>query len=250
MCGICGVLTGRSPARPLPAAADDRTTVAPRPGRQRLLRRRRVGLGHTRLAIIDTAGGAQPLSNEDGTLWVTFNGEIFNYVELRRRAARAAATASGPRSDTEVIVHAWEEWGEDVLRRGSTASGRSRCGTATRRRLVLSRDRLGVRPLYYARSRRPAPLRLRGQGDLRRPGRCPRAFDPVGLDQIVHLLVARSPHAPSFAGIAAARARARRRPRHATGSAATPTGASTSRARGAEPRPGRRRRTPTRCASG
>ena len=76
----------------------------------------RAALGHTRLAIIDTAGGAQPLCNEDGTVWVTFNGEIFNYVELRdelRRLGHTFRTAS----DTEVIVHAWEEWGEGCFAR-------------------------------------------------------------------------------------------------------------------------------------
>src|SRR5262245_51207130 len=73
-----------------------------------------VALGHRRLSIIDVAGGRQPLSNEDGSAWITFNGEIYNYRDLRREL-----TSKGHRfrtnSDTEVIVHAYEEWGVDCL---------------------------------------------------------------------------------------------------------------------------------------
>ncbi len=75
-----------------------------------------AALGHTRLAIIDTSGGAQPLCNEDGTVWVTFNGEIFNYVELSEELRHRGHTFRTA-SDTEVIVHAWEEWGEECFSR-------------------------------------------------------------------------------------------------------------------------------------
>jgi len=104
-------------------------------------RDRRAALGHTRLAIIDTSGGGQPLCDEDGTVWVTFNGEIFNYVELGaelRHRGHIFRTAS----DTEVIVHAWEEWGEECF---SRFNGQWAIALWDRRaeRLVLSRDRLG-----------------------------------------------------------------------------------------------------------
>jgi len=106
-----------------------------------------AALGHARLSIIDLGGGAQPMSNEDGSLWVTFNGEIFNYVELRQllldRGHRFATS-----SDTEVILHLYEEEGEDCVHRfnGQWAFA---IWDQKRRSLFLSRDRLGVRPLFY-----------------------------------------------------------------------------------------------------
>jgi asparagine synthase (glutamine-hydrolysing) len=107
-----------------------------------------AGLGHSRLSIIDLAGGDQPMCNEDGSLWITFNGEIFNYVELREdlisRGHRFAT-----RCDTEVIVHLFEEKGEECVRylNGQWAFA---IWDTNKRKLFLSRDRLGVRPLFYS----------------------------------------------------------------------------------------------------
>jgi asparagine synthase (glutamine-hydrolysing) len=107
-----------------------------------------IGLGHRRLSIIDLSTGDQPLSNEDGTVWTVFNGEIYNFA-----AVRAELIAHGHRfrteSDTEVIVHGYEEWGELCVEkfRGMFAFA---IWDALARRLVLARDRLGVKPLYYA----------------------------------------------------------------------------------------------------
>ena len=106
-----------------------------------------VGFGHRRLAIIDVAGGQQPLFNEDGTVWITFNGEIYNYqelmVELERKGHRFKT-----RSDTEVIVHAWEQWGEAAVDRlrGMFAFA---VWDENRQTLLLARDRFGKKPLYY-----------------------------------------------------------------------------------------------------
>src|SRR5580765_1126803 len=75
-----------------------------------------VGFAHVRLSIIDVAGGAQPLANEDGLVTITFNGEIFNYIELRREL-EAAGHAFRTRSDTEVLVHGYEAWGRGLLDR-------------------------------------------------------------------------------------------------------------------------------------
>ena len=107
-----------------------------------------LGLGHRRLAIIDLSpDGAQPMSNEDGTVWVVLNGEIYNFQELRAQLlAKGHRFAS--KSDTEVLVHGWEEWGEKLVERlrGMFAfaiwDGRAR-------RLFLARDRFGKKPLFY-----------------------------------------------------------------------------------------------------
>ncbi len=108
------------------------------------------GLAHARLSIIDRAGGAQPLSNEDGTLWVSFNGEVFNYIELREELV-GLGHVFHTRSDTEVIVHAYEQWGEGAWAKfnGQFAVA---LWDARERRLVLARDRVGIAPLFWARA--------------------------------------------------------------------------------------------------
>lgn len=107
-----------------------------------------VYLGHCRLAILDlTDQGRQPMSNEDGTVWITYNGEVYNFRELQRElVARGHVFRS--RSDTEAIVHAYEEWGPACFSRlrGMFALG---IWDEPRRRLVLARDRLGIKPLHY-----------------------------------------------------------------------------------------------------
>src|SRR5262252_9569399 len=108
----------------------------------------RVGLGHARLAIIDLETGDQPLANATDDLWIVFNGEIFNYLELRAELV-AAGHRFRTKGDTEVIVHAFEAWGEQAFERmnGQFAFA---LWDQRRRRLTLVRDRLGVRPLHYA----------------------------------------------------------------------------------------------------
>jgi asparagine synthase (glutamine-hydrolysing) len=108
-----------------------------------------AALAHRRLSIVDLSTGQQPLSNENGTVWVSFNGEIYNH-----RDARVDLEASGHRyrtkSDTETIVHAYEEWGDDCAHRfrGMFAFA---VWDGPKRRLLLTRDRLGIKPVYWAR---------------------------------------------------------------------------------------------------
>ena len=106
-----------------------------------------VGLGHARLSIVDLAGGLQPLTNEDESLWLVCNGEIFNYVELRAELiARGHHFKTG--SDSETILHLYEERGPDCVQalNGDFAFA---LWDSKRQRLLLARDRLGVRPLFY-----------------------------------------------------------------------------------------------------
>ena len=180
MCGICGIVSDSG----LPDLALLRRMMGRLghrgPDGNGWYRDRRAALGHTRLAIIDTAGGAQPLCNEDGTVWVTYNGEIFNYVELGEELRHLGHTFRTA-SDTEVIVHAWEEWGEECFPR---FNGQWALALWDRRaeRLVLSRDRLGVRPLFYVR--RPGGLLFASEvKSVFADPSVERAFDPAGLDQ-------------------------------------------------------------------
>ena len=108
-----------------------------------------VGLGHRRLSIIDLSGTAhQPMSNEDGTIWIVYNGEIYNYKEIRNQLESKGHLFKS-RSDTEVIIHAYEEWGVDCLKyfRGMFAFG---LWDNRLKRLFLARDRLGKKPLVYS----------------------------------------------------------------------------------------------------
>ena len=107
-----------------------------------------VGLGHRRLSIIDLEGGKQPLYNEDGSVVVTFNGEIFNFMEIEAELLSRGHTFR-TRSDTEVIVHAWEEWGEKCLPRFNGMFAFA-VWDERQKSLFIARDRLGVKPLYYA----------------------------------------------------------------------------------------------------
>jgi asparagine synthase (glutamine-hydrolysing) len=108
----------------------------------------RAALGHRRLSIVDLAAGHQPLSNEDESIWIVFNGEIYNHASVRA-TLESHGHRYKTRSDTETIVHAYEQWGDacaDHLR-GMFAFA---IWDAPRRRLLLTRDRLGVKPLYWA----------------------------------------------------------------------------------------------------
>src|SRR5687767_6583677 len=150
MCGIAGIVTSEQ------LDPDDRARV-PRmrdviahrgPDDAGLFADERAALGHRRLSIVDLAAGHQPLANEDDTIWIVFNGEIYNHAAVRP-GLEAAGHRYRTRSDTETIVHAYEQWGDACVEhlRGMFAFA---IWDAPRRRLLLARDRLGVKPLYWA----------------------------------------------------------------------------------------------------
>jgi asparagine synthase (glutamine-hydrolysing) len=150
MCGITGIFDTRGTA-PIDRAVLLRMNDAQHhrgPDEGSLHLEAGVGLGHRRLSIIDVATGQQPLFNEDGSVVVVFNGEIYNYQSLVPEL-QALGHVFRTRSDTEVIVHAWEQWGERCVDRfrGMFALA---LWDRNRQTLFLARDRLGVKPLHYA----------------------------------------------------------------------------------------------------
>jgi asparagine synthase (glutamine-hydrolysing) len=183
MCGITGILNLKYPARIEEMSL--RQMLA-------LLRHRGpdqfgiyiddwVGLGSARLSIIDLGGGQQPISNEDGTLWIVFNGEIFNYVELRPQLETLGHQFS-TQTDTEVILHLFEEFGPECLNRLNGQFSIAIWDTRNRS-LFLARDRLGVRPLFYSVTPDALVFGSEIKAILADPRVLPQ-LDPVSLDQI------------------------------------------------------------------
>jgi len=150
MCGIAGIaaLRGGPPPDPTRVRAMCGAMIYRGPDDEGVEALDGVTLGMRRLSIIDLAGGHQPMANEDGRIRVVFNGEIYNFAELRAQLI-AAGHRFATRSDTEVLVHGYEEWGDGVLRRlnGMFAIA---LHDRTRRRLLLARDPIGIKPLYWA----------------------------------------------------------------------------------------------------
>lgn len=184
MCGIAGILDrGASPAE-----LDRRIGRMLAPLRHRgpedsgRLVHPPVALGHARLSIVDLAGGHQPIANEDEHLWVVVNGEIFNHLELRRdledRGHRFRT-----RSDSEVLLHLYEEHGPDLL---AALNGQFAVALwdARARRLLLARDRLGVRPLFFAESSGVFAFASEIKGLLTEPW-VSAELDPRGLHDVL-----------------------------------------------------------------
>ena len=150
MCGIAGMVHS-DPARPVSSETVQRMC-------DRIVHRGPddygnyvdgpVGIGMRRLSIIDLAGGKQPIPNEDRTVWVILNGEIYNYKDLKRQL-EAKGHRFATASDTEVIVHLYEEYGPDCVTKLRGMFGFA-VWDLRQQTLMLARDRVGIKPLYYA----------------------------------------------------------------------------------------------------
>src|SRR2546421_5584635 len=180
MCGICGIAGGD------PARARDRvqlmcgSMVHRGPDEAGTVQHNAVVLGMRRLSIIDLAGGHQPMANEDSTVWVVQNGEIYNHRELRNQLLDAGHRFA-TQSDTEVLVHGYEEWGEQVVER---LNGMFAFALFDRRNssLFLARDRMGIKPLHYAVDGDRLVFASELKALLRDPA-LRKGIDPVALDE-------------------------------------------------------------------
>jgi asparagine synthase (glutamine-hydrolysing) len=181
MCGIAGVVYGdRSRVVTLNEVKRMSDTLTHRgPDDEGFFVDRNAGLGMRRLNIIDLVTGHQPISNEDGSIWIVFNGEIYNYPELRKELEKKGHKFS-TNSDTETIVHAYEEYGENCVKNlnGMFAFA---IWDLPRQRLVLARDRLGVKPLYYFLNDRLLVFGSEPRAILQHP-EVPAALDLEALD--------------------------------------------------------------------
>ncbi len=201
MCGIAGTIALEAGLPPPTLTTLRRMAGAlyhRGPDEQGVYRDARVGLAHTRLSIIDLASGQQPMRSVDGRGVVVFNGEIFNYVELRAEL-EALGHRFATKSDTEVVLAAWLVWGEAGLDKlnGQWAFA---VWEPERQRLVLARDRVGVRPLHLARHGgrlwfgSEAKAIFAGAPDM------PRELDPIGLDETFTFWSSLAPRTP-FKGV-------------------------------------------------
>lgn len=201
MCGIAGVMNLREAVAPPREEVLVRMASVLRhrgPDGNGTYVDRRCGLAHTRLSIIDLANGQQPLCTEDRRFWITFNGELFNYPDLRKQLS-ARGHRFRTQSDTEVVLASVREWGEGAFER---FNGQWACAVwdALERALWLSRDPFGIRPLYYAEREgqvwfaSEVKALFAGNRDL------PRRLDPLGLEETFTFWTVVPPQTP-FAGI-------------------------------------------------
>jgi asparagine synthase (glutamine-hydrolysing) len=184
MCGIAGIVSLSAAAAPPSREALIRMVGALThrgPDERGLYRDKRAGLAHARLSVVDLSNGQQPLADAGDTTWIVFNGEIFNYVELREDLV-ALGHRFRTRSDTEVIIHAYRAWGEAAFERmnGQWAVA---IWDSVARRLVLSRDRFGICPLYFCDHGGRLYFASEVKAIFAAETDIPRAFDPAGIDQ-------------------------------------------------------------------
>jgi asparagine synthase (glutamine-hydrolysing) len=182
MCGIAGIISQDSTALRTLVLERMMETLSHRgPDEHGLHIEGSAALGHARLSIIDLAGGHQPMQLHDGGLWITFNGEIFNYIELRQELEQKGHKFI-TKSDTEVILHLYQEYGTDFVQRMNGQWAFAIWDDA-RQQLFLSRDRMGIRPLYYTTVGGAFIFASEIKAILAHP-RVPRQLDLQALDQI------------------------------------------------------------------
>ncbi len=183
MCGIAGIVSlGAAPAPSREALLRMAGALTHRgPDELGLYRDSAAGLAHTRLSIIDLASGQQPMTDALRTTWIVFNGEIFNYLELRAELS-ALGHRFRTRSDTEVILQAWHAWGERAFARfnGQWAIA---LWDSLARRLVLARDPTGIAPLHLCRHGGQLYFASEVKAIFAANPAIPRAFDPAGIEQ-------------------------------------------------------------------
>ena len=198
MCGIAGFIDFRDvPADQALLEEMSGALIHRGPDGQGFHRDGSTGLAHRRLSILDLEGGRQPMTTRDGKAWIVFNGEIYNFLELRRELEDRGHPFQ-THSDTEVILHLYEEKGVDCVQdlRGMFAFG---LWDPARRRLVLARDRVGIKPLYYYFDGSLLVFASELKSLLIHPG-VPRQVDPAGISNYLTYQYIPAPRTP-FVGI-------------------------------------------------
>ena len=184
MCGIVG-FTGSADPSVIESMMDSVSHRGPDAAGRYHDAENGVHLGHRRLSILDIAGGSQPMANASESVWVTYNGEIYNHAELRAELIGMGYSFRSDHSDTEVLVHGYDAWGEDLPRRlnGMFAFA---VLDRIRRRLFLARDRFGEKPLYYTRTGGVFAFASEIQALLRHPAVAPRVSIPALQKYFAH----------------------------------------------------------------
>ncbi|MDC1311130.1 asparagine synthase (glutamine-hydrolyzing) [Burkholderiales bacterium] len=196
MCGIAGIFSVSD------AAAVESTLVAmrdtmfhrgPDGGSNWISLNGKVGLAHRRLSIIDLSEAAtQPMSNEDDSVWITFNGEIYNHVGLRKELLAAGHRFRTDHSDTEVLVHGYEEWGLDGLLKRVAGDYAFAIWDEGKQLLSLARDRIGVKPLYFHAGQKQFLFGSEIKAILAHPD-VPRDVEPVAMNHYLSFMTTPAP---------------------------------------------------------
>lgn len=182
MCGICGILDLKDRSPDPEVLTNMRDALRHRgPDGVGVIMEREIGFGHARLSIIDLCGGHQPMQSADHSTWITFNGEIFNYIELRKELI-AKGRHFATTSDTEVLLQLYEEEGEECVKKlnGQWAFA---IWDGKERKLFLSRDRMGILPLFFSEADRQFLFASEIKALFQHPA-VAREIDPIGVQQM------------------------------------------------------------------